>query len=170
MSPEDYRGGMRELKSNKPMTVPQRFMVAVMGALRRVVPQHEPQGYVPHPPDVTLDAALREHLPFLFSDWGARTVQSQRGTVVIECGSFLLKTMREREFFVFFIAPTAHPHGWENADIAIAAATGEAPLDVRASLTNLAEALEPRVAALQSAFSSEHISRTEEVITQLRPR
>jgi len=123
---------------------------------------------MPNPPDLTLEAALREHLSFLFSDWGAQIVKNETGAVVIESGGFCLKTIREREFFIFFIAPTAHPHGWENADIAIAAATGEAPLDVRTSLTNLAAALEPRVAVLQSAFAPEHISATERVMTRLR--
>lgn len=123
---------------------------------------------MPNPPDLTLEAALREHLSFLFSDWGAQIVQNETGAVVIESGGFCLKTIREREFFIFFIAPTAHPHGWENADIAIAAATGGAPLDVRTSLTNLAAALEPRVAVLQSAFAPEHISATERVMTRLR--
>jgi len=159
---------MRELKSDRPMTLPQRLMRVVFGALRRVVPQRKPQGDMPRPPDLALEAVLRKHLPFLFDDWDARIVQSQPGTVVIECGSFRLRTIREEDFLIFFIAPTGHPHGWENADISIAAATGEAPLDVRTSLTNLAEALEPRVASLQNAFSSENLTRTEEVIAELR--
>jgi hypothetical protein len=143
-------------------------MRAMFGALRKVVPQRKPQAYVPRPADLALEAALREHLSFFFSDCGARIVQSQPGTVVIECGSFRLRTIRERDFLIFFIAPTAHPHAWENADIAIAAATGEAPLDVRTSLTNLAEALELRVASLQSGFSTENLPRAEEVIAKLR--
>lgn len=168
MSPENYRDVMRELKSDQPTTLPQRLIRAALGALCRVVPQRKPHVDVPHPPDLALETALREHLPFLFGDWEARILQSQSGTVVIECGSFVLKAIRERDFLVFFVAPTTKPHSWENADIAIAAATGEPPLDIRTSLTYLAEALKPRVAALQSAFSSEHISRTEEVIATLR--
>jgi hypothetical protein len=145
-----------------------REVATAISTNARNVPQRKPQGYMPNPPDLTLESALREHLSFLFSDWGAQIVQNETGAVVIESGGFCLKTIREREFFIFFIAPTAHPHGWENADIAIAAATGGAPLDVRTSLTNLAAALEPRVAVLQSAFAPEHISATERVMTRLR--
>jgi len=150
------------------MTLSQRFMRGILGALRRVVPQRRPQVDVPRSPDLPIEAALRGHLPFLFSDWGARIVQSQPGEVVIECGSFRLRTISERDFLIFFIAPTAHTGGWENADIAIAAATGGEPLDVRTSLTNLADALEPRVASLQSAFSSQNLARTEQVLARMR--
>ncbi len=159
---------MRELPLRKPTTLPQRVVQAILLGLRRVMPQRKPPRNVPHPPDLELETLLREHLPFLLNDRGSRIVQSQTGTVIIECGSFRLKAIRDREALVFFIGPTASPHFWDNADIAIAAATGEAPLDVRTSLTQLAVALEPRWAALQRAFSSEHISQTEKVIAMLR--
>ena len=160
---------MRELPLHKPTALPQRLMQIILLGLRRVMPKRKPRADVARAPDLQLETVLREHLTFLFSDWSARIDESQLGTVVIECGSFRLKAIRDwGESLVFFMGPTAHPHFWDNADIAIAAATGEAPLDVRSSLTNLAAALEPRVAALQSAFSGEHISQTEKAIDVLR--
>ena len=159
---------MRELPLHKPATLSQRLAQIILVGLRRVMPIRKPLVDLARPPDLQLENVLREHLSFLFSDWSARIVQSQLGTVVIECGNFRLEAIRDWEVLVFLTGPTAHPHFWENADIAIAAVTSEAPLDVRTSLTNLAAALKPRVTALQSAFSGEHIFQTEKIIDMLR--
>ncbi|MBT9333392.1 hypothetical protein [Paracidobacterium acidisoli] len=102
-------------------------------------------------PDRELENELTRYLGFMFRNWAARIVHSEIGTVEVECGRVRLKTMREREFLVFTIAPR-DTENWNNPDITLAAVTGESETAImgdRTSLLSLAGVLEPRMARLQ---------------------